>query len=89
MQTLVPRHEFNFGYTEQIEADAYYPPAVASPTPLLWIPRDPAGVSAQEIAHTSKVIPITDEGCELNDKNRLVWDQDGARPPVWEEKVYY
>ncbi|PSR81878.1 hypothetical protein BD289DRAFT_30214 [Coniella lustricola] len=89
MRALVPRQEFNFGYTEQIEADAYYPPAVASPTPLLWIPRDPAGVSTQEIAHTSKVIPITDEGCELNEKNKLVWDQDGARPPVWEEKVYY
>ncbi|KAF3767576.1 DUF221-domain-containing protein [Cryphonectria parasitica EP155] len=89
MQGLVPRHDIAFGYTDQIEADAYYPPSVTSSAPLLWIPRDQAGVSAQEVAQTSKVIPITDEGCELNEKNKLVWDQDGARPPVWEEKIYY
>jgi hypothetical protein len=75
--------------TDKLEAEAYLPSVVTSQPPLLWIPRDQAGVSAQEVAHTGKVIPITDEGCELNDKNKLVWDQDGARPPVWEEKVIY
>lgn len=89
MRELVPRHEFNFGVTEQLEGEAYFPPAITSQPPLLWIPRDQAGVSAQEVAQTGKVIPITDEGCELNEKNKLVWDQDGARPPIWDEKVYY
>lgn len=89
MRSLVPHHEFNFGVTDELEANAYYPPSINSQPPLLWIPRDKAGVSAQEVALTGKVIPITDEGCELNEKNKLVWDQDGARPPVWEEDIMW
>lgn len=89
MRQLVPQHEFNFGVTEELEASAYYPPSINAQPPLLWIPRDKAGVSAQEVALTGKVIPITDEGCELNEKNKLVWDQDGARPPVWEEDIMW
>jgi calcium permeable stress-gated cation channel len=79
----------NSGYTEEVEAGAYYPPSVTSTVPVLWIPEDPAGVSKQEVALTSKVIPITDEGCSLNEKNKIVWDTESARPPIWTEKVYY
>ncbi|KAF3020543.1 hypothetical protein E8E14_006076 [Neopestalotiopsis sp. 37M] len=91
MRKLVPedRADFDNLYTEEVELDAYYPPAVVSPTPLLWIPEDAAGISKQEVRDTSRVIPITDEGCILNDKNKLEWDAEGARPPLWEEKVYY
>ncbi|KAK2613904.1 hypothetical protein N8I77_000775 [Diaporthe amygdali] len=89
LRSYLPERDINFGLTEKLEAEAYIPSVVTSQPPLLWIPRDKAGVSAQEVAHTGKVIPITDEGCELNDKNKLEWDQDGARPPVWEEKVIY
>lgn len=89
LRSYLPEREVDFKVTEKLEAEAYLPNVVTSQPPLLWIPRDQAGVSAQEVAHTGKVIPITDEGCELNDKNKLVWDQDGARPPVWEEKVIY
>lgn len=60
-----------------------------SETPILWIPEDIAGVSKQEVAETSRVIPITDEGSRLDEKNKLVWDTEGARPPIWSEKVYY
>ncbi|KAF4636164.1 hypothetical protein G7Y89_g1913 [Cudoniella acicularis] len=76
-------------YEENVAENAYYPPSVTSETPLLWIPRDPTGISQQEVLHTSKVIAITDEGCTVDDKNNLVWDSEGARPPLWEPKVYY
>ncbi|KAF7555800.1 hypothetical protein G7Z17_g1890 [Cylindrodendrum hubeiense] len=76
-------------YTDDVVANAYWHPAATSPTPVLWIPEDPAGVSRQEVAITSKVIPITDEGCSLDDKNNIVWDTVGARPPIWSEKIYY
>jgi hypothetical protein len=76
-------------YEENVGRNAYYPPSVVSETPLLWIPRDAGGISRQEVAHTSKVIPITDEGCTIDEKNKLVWDQEGARPPLWSEKIYY
>ncbi|KAF5018477.1 hypothetical protein F66182_9531 [Fusarium sp. NRRL 66182] len=92
MRQLVP-HENAIGvdqmYTEEVERDAYFPPSVTSETPILWIPADPAGVSKQEVFHTSKVIPISDEGCTLNDKNHIEWDTEGARPPIWSEKIYY
>jgi hypothetical protein len=76
-------------YEEAVERNAYFPPNVTAEVPLLWIPRDDAGVSRQEILHTSKVIPITDEGCTFDEKNKLVWDTEGARPPLWTPKVYY
>lgn len=91
LRRLVPRDlaDANSLYTPEVEANAYFPPTVSSPTPLLWIPKDEAGVSAQEIAHTSKVIGITDEGASLDEKNNLVWDAEGTRPPIWEDKTYY
>ncbi|TID06605.1 Uncharacterized protein CH35J_000509 [Colletotrichum higginsianum] len=76
-------------YPGAIQDNAYYPPSVSSLPPLLWIPEDSAGVSKYEIAQTSKIIPITDEGCQLDEKNKLVWDSEGARPPIWDEKIYY
>ncbi|KAL2754256.1 hypothetical protein ACRALDRAFT_1063155 [Sodiomyces alcalophilus JCM 7366] len=91
LRKLVPRDAIDFDqmYTEEVERDAYYPPSVTAPTPLLWIPADEAGVSKDEIALTSKVIGITDEGCVIDEKNNLVWDAESARPPIWDEKVYY
>ncbi|KAK3319368.1 hypothetical protein B0H66DRAFT_559336 [Apodospora peruviana] len=91
LRTLVPRDLDVETYAEEVARDAYCPPSVTSQTPLLWIPSDAAGagVSKQEVAHTSRVIPITDEGCTLDDKGKLVWDRETTRPPVWEEKIYY
>jgi hypothetical protein len=90
LRALVPHDHVEFAqYQESVEADAYFPPSVIDSTPLLWIPEDPVGLSKQEIAQTSRVIPITDEGCTLDEKNNIVWDRTGARPPLWEEKVWY
>ncbi|CAM1503095.1 Fc.00g078710.m01.CDS01 [Cosmosporella sp. VM-42] len=92
LRKLVPQEEHvgvSSQYSDEVEENAYYPPSVTTTTPILWIPEDPAGVSKQEVAHTSKVIPITDEGCQLDEKNNIVWDTEGARPPIWEEKIYY
>lgn len=91
LRALVPANilDYNNLYTDDTSRNAYYPPTVTSQPPLLWIPSDQAGISRQEVAHTSKVIPITDEGCELNEKGKLVWDRENSRPPVWEEKVEY
>lgn len=47
------------------------------------------GVSAQECKHSTKVIPMTDEGAHFDEKNKLVWDQDSGRPPIYQEKIYY
>lgn len=89
LRKLVPQSDTLPTYDEATENNAYWPPSATSETPVLWIPEDIAGVSKQEIAETSRVIPITDEGSRLDEKNKLVWDTEGARPPIWSEKVYY
>lgn len=92
VRKLVPHDantDFEKQYTAEVEATAYLPPSVTSKTPTLWILQDAAGVSKQEVAETSKVIPITDEGATLDEKNTITWDSEGARPPIWEEKIHY
>lgn len=91
LHKLVPHDAIDTSnlYSDEIERNAYFPPSVSSSTPLLWIPEDPMGISKQEVQDTSKVIPITDEGCTLTDKNKLEWDTETVRPPVWEEQIYY
>lgn len=94
LRRLVPQHNLvNIEdlYEEAVAENAYYPPSVTAETPLLWIPRDEAGISRQEVAHSGKVISITDEGCTLNEKNKLAWDAEEAtvQPPLWQPKIYY
>lgn len=91
LRQLVPHNLLDADnlYEEKVAADAYYPPNVTAEVPLLWIPRDAAGISKQEVEHTAKVIPITDEGSTLDENNKLIWDPEGARPPLWEPKIYY
>lgn len=97
LRKLVP-HEENFHIPHQAvddddgvaqELSPYWPPCVTRPTPLLWIPKDQGGVSDFEVAETGKVVGITNEGCVLDEKNKIQWDKEEARPPIWEEKAYY
>ncbi|KAJ5091922.1 hypothetical protein NUU61_006792 [Penicillium alfredii] len=76
-------------YTEEAESNAYCHPAINSQAPLLWIPRDPLGVSRQEVAHSLRVIPITDEDAWLDENNKINWDMETGQPPIYEEKVTY
>ncbi|GAD98176.1 DUF221 domain protein [Paecilomyces variotii No. 5] len=89
MRRLVPNSLDGAQYPPEVERDAYFHPAITSQAPLLWIPRDPAGVSRQEVKHSLKVIPITDEDAWLDEKNKIHWDSETGRPPIYEEKIYY
>ena len=90
MRRLVPR-EIEISYNPEVERDAYQHPAVQDISPLIWVPRDPMGVSRQECIHTSKITPMTDEGAGFDAKGKIMWDLEGTdgRPPVYQEKVYY
>lgn len=98
LRHMVPQEQnINFAQLQEIgeanERNAYFPPSVNSQPPQLWIPRDPLGVSKHEIALTSKVIPISDKGAHLDEKNKVVWSEDLTNeedlPPIHDEKVYY
>ncbi|KAK6431901.1 phosphate metabolism protein 7 [Oleoguttula sp. CCFEE 5521] len=88
MRQLVPK-DIAIEYDEFTENHAFYNPAITSERPLLWIPRDPVGISRQEVRDTEKVNPITDEGAFLDEKNKVTWDSPQGRPPIYQEKVYY
>ncbi|KAK2134110.1 hypothetical protein NOF04DRAFT_1236855 [Fusarium oxysporum II5] len=76
-------------YSEDAEAQGYYPPSVTSQTPSLWIPGDYAGISNNEVVDTGKIAPISNKGCHLNRRNGIQWETDSPRPPDWREKVMY
>ncbi|KAI5303126.1 COPII subunit, partial [Ascosphaera pollenicola] len=89
LRKLVPRNFADIRYSEEVESGAYHHPSVIDKPPLLWIPRDEGGVSKQEIAHTSQVIDITDEDATLDENNRIRWNVDTGRPPIYQEKIFY
>ena len=88
LRRLVPKDFAEIIYTPEVESNAYHNPAIKSTPPMLWIPRDSMGISRQEVAHTSKVIPITDDGATFDDKGKIHWDPE-TNPPIYEEKIYY
>lgn len=79
-------------YNQEIATEAYLPPTVKKDVPLVWIPRDPLGISHQEVRDCMRVIPATDEGAQMDENGKISWeaqDNEGRRPPIWEEKIYY
>lgn len=88
LRRLVPK-DLVVQYPASAEDEAYFNPSVTDTTPLLWIPRDPLGISRHEVADTSEVIPITDEGAYLDEKNKVVWDAQDGKPPIYEDPVHY
>lgn len=88
MRRLVPRDFHPTQYSETVAREAYHHPAINDRPPLLWVPRDQAGVSRQECAHTGRVIPITDEGAHFDEKGNLVVVRDETAP-IFEDKIYY
>lgn len=87
LRTTLPKFP-DFEYEEGATKDAFYPPSVRAKLPKLWIPRDPAGVSVQEVRHTGLVMGISDEGAWLDELNRLTMDVKSDRRESW-EKVRY
>ncbi|KAK0893856.1 phosphate metabolism protein 7 [Friedmanniomyces endolithicus] len=88
MRRMVPK-DIAVHYTQEEEQNAFFNPAITQATPLLWIPRDGAGISHQEVRDTRQVMPVTDDGAFLDDKGKIVWDSQDGRPPIYEEVPYY
>lgn len=88
LRRMVPADLPDPVYPKEVEDDIYYPPSFQAKPPCLWIPRDPGGISQQEMKHSSRVIPITDEYVAIDEKgslsinledSRLVFDIDRLR----------
>ncbi|KAI5805205.1 hypothetical protein EDC01DRAFT_627090 [Geopyxis carbonaria] len=88
LRKRIPQDWPEIMYTPETERDAYFNPSITDRTPALWIPRDDGGISAQEVAHTSTVQPISDAGAIINAKGSVERYED-AMPPDWQEKPLY
>ncbi|TVY36676.1 Phosphate metabolism protein [Lachnellula occidentalis] len=66
-----------FAYEDSVLRDAYSPPSMRKRSPRIWLPRDVAGISRQEVAHSAKVVEVTDEGAWLNEKGGVNVDLEG------------
>jgi len=88
MRRLIPSDIDIPHYEPEVERDAYYHPAITDQLPLLWVPKDDAGVSRQEVTHSAKVIPISDQDAWLDEKNKIQWKQDEL-PPIYTNPVYF
>ena len=80
--------EVEIEYDEGAVRDAYCVPSMRKRAPRLIFLRDDAGVSAQEVAHSGKVIQVTDEGAWLDRKGNVVVDLDMDRREEWEKMRY-
>ncbi|KAL1305017.1 hypothetical protein AAFC00_003917 [Neodothiora populina] len=78
-------------YTEEEESEAYLPPAITSRMQVVWIARDPYGLSKQEVAGCEEFnIPASDAEASLTEKAAVHWDQERLRhAPIYEEEVPY
>lgn len=86
---MVPQTFIDVHYDSVVERNAYYHPAIKSETPVLWIPRDPMGVSAQECQNMGSIIRMTDEGAGFDGKGRVVWNHTDGMPPIHKERIHY
>ena len=89
LRRKVRRNDVEIKYSEEERYNAYYEPCITSPTPTIWIPRDKWGFSQQEVLATDPIIPITDEGAHLDEKNKIVWDKYDPNLPLSELKILY
>ncbi|CRG92396.1 putative protein RSN1 [Talaromyces islandicus] len=89
LRRKVRRDIVRIQYSQVELEEAYYEPCITAKTPMLWIPRDQGGVSRDEIKQTSTVIPISDQGAHLDEKNKIQWNKDDEELPMWERKILY
>ena len=64
-------------YDESVLKDAYSPPSMRNKSPRIWLPRDVAGISKQEIDHCRKVIECSDGDAWLGERGFVDVDLDG------------
>jgi len=65
-------------------------PIFTSKTPKLWIPRDKFGISKEEIKlNEEDGFPTTDEGAEIDEHGKLIWDHRFENVPIYSKPKRY
>ncbi|KIW11665.1 hypothetical protein PV08_10967 [Exophiala spinifera] len=84
-------YEESVSYTDEQLKNAYLNPALISKTPMIWIPKDPKGLSKQLVEENEGFgLSSTDEGAELSASNKILWNQnDFTTVPIFKEAARY
>ncbi|KAK6350291.1 hypothetical protein TWF696_006522 [Orbilia brochopaga] len=90
-KALIPQENIEYSYSHEDRENAYAHPAMAAPEPILWLAKDEAGVSAEEIeACKAFDIVASDEFAWINEKSKVQWeavvDDEEVNPPDYQEK---
>jgi hypothetical protein len=89
---LMPKHYPAPVYRAEDRENAYAHPALAAKEGILWLPRDEAGVSKEEIEGSRPFdIAASDDHAWVDEKSKIQWTDnvDGVdtQPPDYEEKA--
>ena len=71
-------------YEEGTVKDAFLPPSMRAKAPRIWIPKDKAGVSTQEVRHSGKVVSSRDTGAWIDDIGLVTIDLETDPREDWE-----
>lgn len=93
-QAIVPTansEAFVPSYTSEEYEQAYLNPAIAEPSPIIWLAKDQCGLSRLMVEQNREAgIESTDAHAEFDAKNKLVWHEDQVREaPLWQRPVLY
>jgi hypothetical protein len=72
--------------------EAYINPAIVDETPIIWLAKDPMGLSDHMVLENKESgLLSSDEGAWLNEKNKVEWNIDEAesKVPIFEKRVNY
>ncbi|RYO82203.1 hypothetical protein DL766_007898 [Monosporascus sp. MC13-8B] len=78
-------------YKEEDLRKAYLNPALTTPTPPIWLARDPIGFSGNEVRENEEYgLKASDQGAWLDSSGKVRWNTgDFSKVPIWKEKVKY
>ncbi|KAG9240330.1 hypothetical protein BJ878DRAFT_430550 [Calycina marina] len=71
-------------YGDGVIKDAFLPPGMVKAAPKVWLPKDKAGVSVQEVRHSGRVIASKDTGAWMNEKGLISVDLEMDPREGWE-----
>ncbi|KAF3938079.1 hypothetical protein ABW19_dt0205002 [Dactylella cylindrospora] len=91
-RALIPQDDVEYTYTAEERENAYVHPALASTEPALWLAKDEAGVSKEEIEGCKAYdIVASDEFAWIDEKSKVQWepevDSEQVNPPDYSEKL--
>lgn len=72
--------------------EAYLNPAIVDETPIIWLAKDPMGLSDHMVKENKDSgLLSSDEGAWLNEKNKVQWDIENVESnvPIFEKGVNY